>query len=207
MLKRHKSKTDEIAKGLLLTFKNLGIKWVRRELEVAHKSSPSKIVKHSPTFYLTDYKVFVDTPNNTNQELEDTIGGNADCHVSYMVIRNNSFANLTSKDSLQVMLLHQKIFTSNFQISNLSMIDREMITKEIVLCLTDETFELLRECNWKTHRKSRSPVNRENIKEEAVDILKFFLNIINLWDISPDELKVAFDKKTKKVWGRFFGTY
>lgn len=214
-MSKRPSKKDDIAIGLAKTFTNLGFKFEQKPL-MAFKFLPNSHrgcdVAHTPRFYIPAYNVYIDTPLNTSDHIESVINGNCDkdgnpIHINYVVIRHNLFGNITKSDMLKTMMLQQKLFTSNFQPSQMTIPEKEALTKEMVLCLTDETFELLRECNWKTHRKSRAPINTDNIHEEIVDILKFLLNIVNLWDMDPKRLMDVFNAKSEKVWNRYRSDY
>lgn len=76
-------------------------------------------------------------------------------------------------------------------------------TKEFVLCLNEESFEVLRELNWKTHVHSKKEINRENILEESVDVFKYLLNIILVNGFTADEFLESFNKKTDKVLKKY----
>ena len=90
----------------------------------------------------------------------------------------------------------QKMFGYEFE--KMTVIEKEQLTKDMVLYLLEETHELLRETNFKTHKKVRKEVNRDNIKEELSDILHFFINLCLVWDVSVENLEEAFFKKNKK---------
>jgi len=71
-------------------------------------------------------------------------------------------------------------------------------TEKLSLLMLDEIFSLLDCINWKIHKSDR-PISREKIKEEWIDIFKYFLTIgINL-DIGFGELVDTFFKKSEKL--------
>lgn len=94
----------------------------------------------------------------------------------------------------------QKRFTSNFvDFNNLTLdTDREKFTKEYYIALTIELSEVINEINYKQH-KSKKIVNREFLKEELIDVFKYYLNILLMWDIQPKEFLDIFIKKSDKV--------
>ena len=76
--------------------------------------------------------------------------------------------------------------------------EKEKLTKDMVLYLLEEVHELLRETNFKTHKKVRKPVDPENIKEELADIAAFYFNLALIWDVTAEQLIEAFKKKNDK---------
>lgn len=85
-----------------------------------------------------------------------------------------------------------------FDFTAMSIEEKEQYTKDTVLYLLEETHELLRETNFKKHKKVRKPVSQENIREELADMMHFFINLCHAWDISAEDLKAAFIKKNQK---------
>lgn len=85
-----------------------------------------------------------------------------------------------------------------YDFDKMSISEKEQYTKDTILYLLEEVHELLREINFKTYKKVKKPISRENIKEELVDILHFYLNLIHVWNVSSDELIEAFKKKHAK---------
>lgn len=77
------------------------------------------------------------------------------------------------------------------------------MTKEFVLQMADEDFELLREINWKHHKLVKKELDYERIRLELVDIFKFWLNICIIWGVEPKDFIDAFFKKSKEVEERY----
>ena len=87
----------------------------------------------------------------------------------------------------------------HIDLDNLSIEQKQQLTKDFVLYILDETHEILREINWKSHRKSDKSVIETNIKEELIDVFKFYIGLCQVWNISTEELFVEFNRKSDVV--------
>jgi len=76
-------------------------------------------------------------------------------------------------------------------------------TKEYILHLHSECDELLREMAWKSHRKEDGYIIRSNMKEELIDVFKYWLSIVVLWGFEPEEIVEEYWRKSKVVEQRF----
>jgi uncharacterized HAD superfamily protein len=81
--------------------------------------------------------------------------------------------------------------------------DKVTFTKEYILHILSEFDEVLRELNWKIHRPGVKPLIRSNLKEELIDIFKYWLTIVTLWGFNDDELFDEFWRKSMVVVQRF----
>ena len=98
----------------------------------------------------------------------------------------------------------QKTFNRNFMnFEELTDKNRQELTKEMILHLSDETHELLREIKWKMHRQQNIKVNRNNLLEEWIDIFKYWLTIGQIWDATPEEFVEMFQQKSEVVELRY----
>lgn len=98
----------------------------------------------------------------------------------------------------------QKSFNRNFvNFDNLTDEERQRQTKEYILHLFSETDEILREINWKMHRKKDIAVNKQNLTEELIDVFKYWCSILQLWDITPEEFVKEFHRKSSVVEQRY----
>lgn len=103
-------------------------------------------------------------------------------------------------DNLKLFFeLQLKIQNSlGYSFSTMTTDKKEEYTKDMVLYLLEETHELLRETNFKSHKKVKKVINVVNIKDELADILHFFINLCIVWDVTPEELTTAFLEKNAK---------
>lgn len=58
---------------------------------------------------------------------------------------------------------------------------------------------MLREFNWKAHRKQSTAFVRDNMAIEIVDLLKFVMSLAEVWGITPDELLDWTGKKSEML--------
>jgi len=75
--------------------------------------------------------------------------------------------------------------------------------KEFSIHLADEVFEFLRHLNWKMHKTNRTPIDREKVLEEIVDIFKFAFNMLLFLKVPETDFQKMWSYKTKKVWQRW----
>ena len=80
---------------------------------------------------------------------------------------------------------------------------KQQLTKELILHLISECDEVLNSINWKMHRKSNKIVNKDNLKEELIDVFKYWLNISLIWDLSPEDFVNEFYRKSEVVEQRY----
>tara|TARA_B100000700_G_scaffold328390_1_gene446043 strand:- start:1188 stop:2117 length:930 start_codon:yes stop_codon:yes gene_type:complete len=82
-----------------------------------------------------------------------------------------------------------------FDKKSLSDSEKEEITKSLVLALHTEASELISAINFKDHRQVKSAIDREKILYESIDVFRYLVSILNLWDIDPVDFVGAFDDK------------
>ena len=105
---------------------------------------------------------------------------------------------------LDLIFEKQAKFNANFfDPSKLSFEERQQFTKDFVLHMNDECHEVLRCVNWKMHRPMTEVVNKEDILEECVDVFKFLLGVLQVWDFTAEEFADMFFDKSKKVEEKF----
>lgn len=69
--------------------------------------------------------------------------------------------------------------------------------KNNVLAALDELHEALAEVGWKPWASSRH-INRDAVKGELVDVLHFYINLLGVIGVTPDELFEDYFKKAAK---------
>jgi|3_EtaG_2_1085321.scaffolds.fasta_scaffold00064_22 NTP pyrophosphatase (non-canonical NTP hydrolase) len=82
------------------------------------------------------------------------------------------------------------------------LVGKQQLFKDVLLLLIKECTEVLDEINFKHHMK-RKIVDKEALKEELIDVLKYWMNLCLLYDIKSEEIIDIFMKKTKKVIEKF----
>jgi hypothetical protein len=70
----------------------------------------------------------------------------------------------------------------------------------LVFCthLDHEVHEVMDCFPWKFHR-DQAPAPREKLLEEMVDVLKLYMNLLIIHGVSSEELREAFERKSKIV--------
>tara|TARA_R110002020_G_scaffold32193_1_gene99279 strand:+ start:983 stop:1927 length:945 start_codon:yes stop_codon:yes gene_type:complete len=79
-----------------------------------------------------------------------------------------------------------------FDLESLSQRQREEITKSLCLELHAEVTELVTGINFKNHRIERKDPDIHKILYESVDVIRYVISILNLWEISPEQFIDAF---------------
>ena len=107
-------------------------------------------------------------------------------------------------EMLERIFYMQNLFDSDLiKNRNLEFSKEEWIQKE-VLAIVSELAELLAEVNFKWW-KNPKPVNSDNVKDELVDILHFFVSMCLRAHMSPDELFERYLSKNKENFNRQMG--
>jgi hypothetical protein len=106
-------------------------------------------------------------------------------------------------DKLQKIWDRQAEFQAGTSDDYFSLESKQEYTKEYTLQMMAEMGELLREINYKTHRPDKETLTISNIREEWVDIFKYWLIIGQVWGWSPDEFFDAFEDKSSVVEQRW----
>tara|TARA_R110000824_G_scaffold47830_1_gene135712 strand:- start:1032 stop:1979 length:948 start_codon:yes stop_codon:yes gene_type:complete len=70
--------------------------------------------------------------------------------------------------------------------------DREEITKSLCLAIHAEVSDLISALNYKEHYNSEKKVEKEKILYESVDVVRYAIAILNLWEFKPCEFWNAF---------------
>ena len=82
-----------------------------------------------------------------------------------------------------------------FKSEDMSADEREEVTKSLALALHAEVSELISAVNFKDHRQLKSDADPSKILYESVDVFRYLLAILNLWNIDTDSVIDAFDDK------------
>ena len=80
----------------------------------------------------------------------------------------------------------------NFPISDE---ERDLITQNLALCTHAEISALTAAVNFRHHHQTSVELDRAKILYESVDVVRYMMAIMNLWDISAEEFAHAFRQK------------
>ena len=73
--------------------------------------------------------------------------------------------------------------------------EREQMTKSFALELHSEVSDLVSSINFKEHRANKKMPDKTKILYEGIDVLRYLMAIMNVWEITPDEIEDAFNDK------------
>lgn len=79
--------------------------------------------------------------------------------------------------------------------STLDISDKIQFIKDMHIAITDELHELLGEVDWKPWTHGDRGINYAGAKKELVDVWHFFMNLMIVLDVTPDELFAFYTKK------------
>lgn len=100
-----------------------------------------------------------------------------------------------TEDVLDNAFEAQKNFSNKFfDASELSESEKEEKTKEFALALHSEVSSLIQGINFKGHTQKHD-VSKSKIVYEGIDVFRYLLAIMNLWEVSPDEFMSHFWSK------------
>lgn len=116
-----------------------------------------------------------------------------------MLVRKNTDTkrdNMTNWKDLQEGMERQKIYSQFFfDEKNLSQYEKEELTKTFILSLHAEASELVSSINLKNHRSVRNKVDLNKILFKSVDVFRYILANLNLWNISVEQFVDACEDK------------
>jgi len=105
--------------------------------------------------------------------------------------------------NLEYFLETQKKFSDEFfNTENLS--EQEKIERHKIFCLAlhSEVTQLADAVFYKDHRNNATKTNMQKILYESVDIFRYFLAVLNLWEIQGDSITDAFASRDAFLWDR-----
>lgn len=73
--------------------------------------------------------------------------------------------------------------------------DRDLITQNLALCAHSEISALTSAVNFKHHHQSNVELDKTKVLYEAVDVVRYMMAIMNLWDIKSEDFERAFSQK------------
>jgi NTP pyrophosphatase (non-canonical NTP hydrolase) len=77
--------------------------------------------------------------------------------------------------------------------------DRNRLMQYLALCMHSEIDEIMRAIEWREHRRVRTPENPARVKEELIDVFKYWVSMCQLYDVSPDEVERTYWRKSAVV--------
>ena len=90
-----------------------------------------------------------------------------------------------------------------FDKENLSTKEKEEVTKTFALSLHAEISDLVSSINLKNHRRESIPVDKTKILYKTVDIYRYMMAILNLWELKPEDFSDACSDKDLFLHARY----
>jgi len=87
--------------------------------------------------------------------------------------------------------------------------ESQQIVRDTVLKGVEEIFEAIAHCRgWKPHRLTEiTEFDRDSFLEEYVDAFNYFLSVLVMLGVSPEEFFEAYKKKDEIIHNRLLGDY
>lgn len=92
---------------------------------------------------------------------------------------------------------------SKIDLFDLDMKDKTYLTKQYILEMISEISELMDEINFKQLAISHEKYNESNIKEQLIDIFKYWLSLGLVWKLTEEDFLNAFFEKSAVVEERY----
>lgn len=107
------------------------------------------------------------------------------------------------KTNLKDLLELQKKFSDAcFKSKGISESQRIEKHKTFCLALHDEVSQLANAVHFKDHRQVLTPTDRQKVLYESIDILRYSLAMLNLWEFGPEEVEDAFMSRDAHLWDK-----
>jgi len=84
-----------------------------------------------------------------------------------------------------------------FDASSMTQAEREHLTMVFASSLQKEVGDLLEGINYRQHRLVNKDPDRGVILHESVDVWRYLIGIMNLWEITPEEFISAYDDRDR----------
>ncbi len=107
-----------------------------------------------------------------------------------------------SKNISDLLSVQKKFSDEFFNPSDMS--EQEKIERHKTFCLAlhSEVSQLADAVFYKDHRNIETKTDRQKILFETIDIVRYCLANLNLWEFTPSEVSEAFDAKDAFLWDR-----
>lgn len=107
------------------------------------------------------------------------------------------------KKTLKALFRRQREFSDLF-FNSADMSEEERVEKHktFMLALHSEVSSLASAVHYKDHHPTKTETDRQKIIYETVDVMRYCLAILNLWDIDPGEFSDAYDSRDAFLWDR-----
>jgi len=98
------------------------------------------------------------------------------------------------------MLDMQRNYNKRILKSTMTDDEKDRVTQNLALCTHAEISALVNAVNFKHHHGNLGKIDRDTILYESVDVVRYIMAIMNVWDIKSHEFEAAFKKKDDYLW-------
>ena len=103
---------------------------------------------------------------------------------------------IESKSAIEALLKAQEDFSSFFYNKhNMSSKNKEEMLKTLTLAMHYEVSEIISSCDFKVFDRSSYSVDKDKIIYNSIDVFRYLLAIMNLYDINADSFIRAFEER------------
>ena len=112
-------------------------------------------------------------------------------------IRQKKYSSMIeSKSAIESLLKAQEDFSSFFYDKHsMSSKDKEEMLKTLTLAMHYEVSEIISSCDFKVFDRSSYSVDKDKIIYNSIDVFRYLLAIMNLYDINADSFIRAFEER------------
>jgi hypothetical protein len=98
--------------------------------------------------------------------------------------------------NIENLLKQQEIFSNLFYDKDkMSPKEKEEMLKTLTLAMHSEVTEIISSCNYKIFDKSNFSFDRDKLVYNSIDVFRYLLAIMNLYEISADEFVDSFEER------------
>ncbi len=98
--------------------------------------------------------------------------------------------------NIENLLKQQEIFSNLFYDKDkMSPKEKEEMLKTLTLAMHSEVTEIISSCNYKIFDKSNFAFDRDKLVYNSIDVFRYLLAIMNLYEISADEFVNSFEER------------
>ena len=98
--------------------------------------------------------------------------------------------------NIENLLKQQEIFSNLFYDKDkMSPKEKEEMLKTLTLAMHSEVTEIISSCNYKIFDKSNFTFDRDKLVYNSIDVFRYLLAIMNLYEISADEFVNSFEER------------
>ncbi|HSX28378.1 MAG TPA: hypothetical protein VLF60_02915 [Candidatus Saccharimonadales bacterium] len=175
--------------------------------EITGAMSEKEVRKHLPDLdiqycYTDPYGLLMTDLNNIPPPKVRFVGRFATWRHSYKV--QDAIRDSLARYDFLSMWNKQKEFNAHFfDYNKLTVDEQQRLAKDFILHILDETHEMLNEANWKMNAYQYKAIDRGKLREEWIDIFKYWLGIGQVWGFTIEDIFNEFWRKSAIVDERY----